>query len=237
MKFALLPAAGKSSRMGRPKLALPLGERTILEQVVAVLRQAEIEHILVVIGPHVAELIPLAESARCHVCSLAEPTRSMRETIEHGLRWLEEHFQPRAEDTWLLIPADHPALDASIVPQLESAYVAHPQFSIVLPTYQARRGHPTLFAWKHVAAMREYPAELGLNSYIREHGAETLEVPVNSASVLWDMDTPEDRTKYRDNQDLLFRPDCSKARGQTSEDATSCPHLKRERRLGPTKLS
>ncbi len=199
MRFALLPAAGKSSRMGRPKLSLPLGERTILEHVVAVLRQAEIEHILVVTAPHVSELTVLAAAAGCHICALAEPTLSMRDTVEHGLRWLEEHFQPRPEDRWLLIPADHPALDASIVPQLESAYAAQPQYSIVVPKHNGRRGHPTLLAWKHVAAIRTFPAELGLNSYIRHHEAETLEVPVNSASVLWDMDMPEDYEWLRKN--------------------------------------
>ena len=40
MIFALIPAAGKSTRMGRPKLALPLGEKTVLEHVIAALRQA-----------------------------------------------------------------------------------------------------------------------------------------------------------------------------------------------------
>jgi molybdenum cofactor cytidylyltransferase len=199
MKFAVLPAAGKSSRMGRPKLALPLGERTILEHVIAALRQAAIEHILVVIGPHVAELAVLAESAGTYVYSVATPTTGMRETVEHGLRWLEQRFQPQPDDAWLLAPADHPALDASVVPQLESAYTAHPQFSIVIPTYRGRRGHPTLFAWKHVAALRAYPAELGLNTYVRQHAAETLEVPVDSASVLWDMDTPEDYQWLRQN--------------------------------------
>lgn len=199
MRFAVLPAAGKSSRMGRPKLALPLGGRTILEHVVAALRQAEIEHILVVIGPHAAELASLAEPAGAYVCSLAKPTDGMRETVEHGLRWLEERFQPRPEDSWLLAPADHPALDASVVPQLESAYAAHPQSSIVIPTYHGRRGHPTLFAWRHVAAIRAYPAELGLNAYVREQVAQTLEVPVKSAGVLWDMDTPEDYERLRQN--------------------------------------
>jgi molybdenum cofactor cytidylyltransferase len=202
MKFAVLPAAGKSSRMGRPKLALPLGERTILEHVIAALRQAAIEHILVVIGPHVAELAPLAESAGCHVGSLTKPSRGMRETVEHGLRWLEERFRPRPEDAWLLAPADHPTLDASIVSQLELAYAAQPQFSIVLPTCLGRRGHPTLFAWKHVAAIRAYPAELGLNTYVRQHVSETLEVPVNNPSVLWDMDTPEDYEWLRQNWPL-----------------------------------
>jgi molybdenum cofactor cytidylyltransferase len=202
MRFAVIPAAGKSSRMGRPKLALPLGERTILEHVVAALRQAEIEHILVVIGSHVAELASLAESAGAYICIIEALPTGMRGTVEHGLRWLEERFQPRPEDTWLLMPADHPALDASIVPQLGSAYAAHPQSSIVLPTYRGRRGHPTLFSWKHVAAIRAWPAHLGLNTYVRQHVAQTLEVPVNSASVLWDMDTPEDYEWLRQNWPL-----------------------------------
>ena len=199
MKFALIPAAGSSSRMGRPKLALPLGDRTILEHVVAALRQAEIEHILVVVGSHVTELADLAESAGAYVCIIEALPTGMRGTVEHGLRWLEERFAPRQEDTWLLTPADHPALDASIVMRLESAYAAEMQFSIVLPTYHGRRGHPTLFAWKHMAGIRTWPAELGLNTYVRQHVAETLEVAVNSASVLWDMDTPEDYEWLRQN--------------------------------------
>jgi molybdenum cofactor cytidylyltransferase len=199
MKFAILPAAGKSSRMGRPKLALPLGECTVLEHVIAALRQAEVEHILVVIGRHVAELAALAESAGAYVCFVETPSTGMRGTVEHGLRWLEERFQPRPEDAWLLAPADHPALEAAIVLQLESAYNTYPQFSIVLPTYRGRRGHPTLFAWKHVVPIRAYPPELGLNAYVRQHATQTLEVPVHSPRVLWDMDTREDYEWLRQN--------------------------------------
>ena len=61
--FALLPAAGTSSRMGRPKLALPLGGRTVLERVIETVRSAKIEDILVVLGPDVADLKDLAERA------------------------------------------------------------------------------------------------------------------------------------------------------------------------------
>ena len=203
MKFAVLPAGGKSKRMGRPKLALPLGERTVLEYVLAALRQAEVEHILVVIGPHVAELGSLAESAGASVCSLATASSGMRGAVEYGLRWLEQRFQPRPEDTWLLVPGDHPALDASVVPQLESAYAAQSRFSIAIPTHEGRRGHPTLFSWKHVAALRAHPAELRLNTYVRQHATETLEVPVDNAGVLWDMDTPEDYEWLRQNWPLF----------------------------------
>ena len=75
MIFALIPAAGESRRMGRPKLALPLGEKTVLEHVLDALRHAQVDHMLVVIGPHVAELLPIARDAGAH-SRLPPPSRA-----------------------------------------------------------------------------------------------------------------------------------------------------------------
>ena len=113
--FAVLPAAGKSTRMGRPKLTLPVGGRSVLEAVVAALREGGVEHVLVVVGPHVPELVPLAEQAGAHVCRLDAETADMRATVEHGLRWLEERYHPRPDDAFLLTPGDIPFLDAATV--------------------------------------------------------------------------------------------------------------------------
>ncbi|HWG43034.1 MAG TPA: nucleotidyltransferase family protein [Gemmataceae bacterium] len=197
MRFAVLPAAGKSIRMGRPKLVLPLGDRTILEHVVAALRQAEVEHILVVIGPHVPELAVLAEDAGALVCQLAEETADMRMTVEHGLHWLEERFQPQPNDGWLLVPADHPTLDPGVVRQLDQARRTYPERSIFLPTFQGRRGHPLLLSWRHAEEIRAQPAGQGLNIYVRQRAADTLEVPVEMEAILWDLDTPEDYERLR----------------------------------------
>src|SRR5437588_11139765 len=98
MTFALIPAAGTSSRMGRPKLALPLGDGTVLGHVVEAFREAEVQHILVVVGPHVPELVPVAEAAGAAVLLLAEQTVDMRATIEQGLTWLETRFHPGDEE-------------------------------------------------------------------------------------------------------------------------------------------
>ncbi len=197
MTFALIPAAGKSTRMGRPKLALPLGERTVLEHVVAALRSGGAEHVLVVVGPHVAELAPLAESAGAAVLVLSEETADMRATVEAGLRWLEEKFAPRPEDAWLLAPADHPTLEAEVVRQLLAARAAHPEASVLIPTFGGQRGHPALIAWNHVAAMRGLPGGQGLNVYLRQQTSETLELPVDTDAVLCDLDTPEDYERLR----------------------------------------
>jgi molybdenum cofactor cytidylyltransferase len=190
--FGLIPAAGKSTRMGRPKLLLPLAGRTILEHVITAVREAGIDSTLVVVGPHVPDLVLLAETAGADVLVLGEQTPDMRATVEQGLRWLERHFSPLPDDGWLLLPADHPTIHSAVIRDLMDARQRNPQASLVVPTYQGQRGHPALLAWSHVAALKAFPEGLGLNLYLRQHAVQTLEVPVASADILWDLDTPED---------------------------------------------
>jgi CTP:molybdopterin cytidylyltransferase MocA len=192
MILALLPAAGLSIRMGRPKLALPLGGKTVLEQVLLALRTAALDHILVVLGPQVANLSALAEQAGALVLVLDQETPDMRATVQRGLRWLEERFHPRPEDQWLLVPADHPALDPQVIRDLMAQLMADTAFSIAVPSHGGKRGHPTLLSWKHVAQLPAHPRGQGINGYLHERRAETLEVPVASDSILLDLDTPTD---------------------------------------------
>jgi molybdenum cofactor cytidylyltransferase len=192
MIAAVVPAAGRSVRMGRPKLSLPFRGRTILEHVVATLLAGGADRVLVVVGPQVPQLAPLAEKAGADVCQLVDETPDMRATVEHGLRRLEERFHPRPDDAWLLSPADHPALDVEVVRQLCVAYARQPGQTILIPTFEGRRGHPSLVEWRHVAGMRAMPAGEGLNAYFRTQAKETLELPMPNAGVLCDLDTPED---------------------------------------------
>jgi molybdenum cofactor cytidylyltransferase len=200
MIFALIPAAGISSRMGRPKLALPLCDRSVLGRVVMALQQAAVQQILVVVGPQVPELVPLAQAAGAAVLLLAKQTKDMRATVEQGLSWLQAEFHPGAEDNWLLVPADHPTLTPTVILQLLKARQQNPHHSIVVPTYEGRRGHPALLSWKHVTGIQKFPSHQGLNVYLRQHADETLELPVDHSEILRDLDTPEDyeqlRTQY-----------------------------------------
>jgi CTP:molybdopterin cytidylyltransferase MocA len=86
--FALIPAAGKSSRMGKLKLGLPLGERSILECVLDAMKQAGMAERLVVVGPEAAELTRLVEKAGAHCFRLSEETPDMQATVLQGLAWL-----------------------------------------------------------------------------------------------------------------------------------------------------
>ena len=154
MTFAVVPACGHSTRMGRPKLALPLGDRTVIEHIVATLREGGIEHVVVVVGPHVPELTPLAQLAGANVLVLPEATPDMRTTVEKGIAWIEERHHPASDDCWLLAPADHPGFTAAVVRHLLAANCTH---SIVVPVHNGRRGHPTSFRWHHTHGIRAGP--------------------------------------------------------------------------------
>jgi CTP:molybdopterin cytidylyltransferase MocA len=191
MTIALIPAGGKSVRMGRPKLTLPLRGRTVIEWVVEAIRAGGVERVLVVLGPHAAEVRPLAEKAGAHVDVLPAETPDMRATVEQGLLWIEQTWRPTPAEPWLLIPADHPTLDAEVVRSLLQEY-ERGGASIIVPVHEGKRGHPVLLAWRQVEGIRRHPADEGLNTYLRQLAHETREVRASSAAILHDLDTPED---------------------------------------------
>jgi CTP:molybdopterin cytidylyltransferase MocA len=191
---AVVPACGHSTRMGRPKLSLPLGDGTVLGHLVAALRSGGADRVVVVVGPHVPELAAIAEAAKADVLPLAEPTADMRATVEHGLRWIAENVGPSPEG-WLLAPADHPAVTADVVRRLCEGFRVHHAHPVVVPVHDGRRGHPTLIPWRLAGEVPRIPVGQGINALLRT--AETVEVPAASAGVLSDLDTPDDYERIK----------------------------------------
>jgi molybdenum cofactor cytidylyltransferase len=190
--IGLIPTAGKSRRMGQPKLLLPLRETTVLEQVLAAVRSAGVDEILVVVAPEMDALAQLASAAHAHVLRLAADTPDMRATCVHGLAWIEDHFHLEPDDGWLLLPADHPTVRPDVVGALTTAAQEDADKTIIVPTHAGRRGHPTWLAWSHVDAIRALPSQQGLNAYIRTQTLHTRELSWPSDEILRDLDTPED---------------------------------------------
>jgi molybdenum cofactor cytidylyltransferase len=192
MIAAIVPAAGRSARMGRPKLALPVDGRPMLERVITALRDGGANSVVVVTGPHDPTLAPLARRAGADVCELTVATPDMRTTVEHGLSWLEDRFHPRPNDAFLLTPGDIPFLDSAVVRTLCATWNRRPSSTILIPAFEGRRGHPALIAWRHVAAIRALAAGIGIDGYLRQNAGETSEVHVTGGEGFADIDTPAD---------------------------------------------
>lgn len=189
--FAVIPAAGHSRRMGRPKLLLPLGDRTIIARLLAALDMPGMAARVAVMRRSDDALRTEVERCGGIVVSPAIDPPDMRSSVQAALEWIRDTFHPAAADAWLLAPADHPVLDRDVVTALLTAFESQ-RPRLLVPTCDGRRGHPLMARWDTVSDVFALPRDVGLNQLLRAHAAEVCELPVESRSVLCDLDTPED---------------------------------------------
>lgn len=194
--FAVVPACGRSRRMGVPKLALPLGRRSVLEHVVSALAAAPLARTLVVVGPASPPPTSFSCGPTLEVLVLAEQTADMRATVEAGLRHLARTEQPGPNDAFLLALADQPTITASTVSALVAAHTTQ-SGRVRVPVFQGRRGHPVLFPWSLADTIPGLPAGRGLDALLESHPDLIVEMPVDSPDVLGDLDDPSDYERLR----------------------------------------
>src|SRR2546430_1525214 len=163
--FAVVPAAGHSRRMGRPKLLLPLGTSTVIARMLSVLARPEIEATFVVIRPDDEPLRAAVNACGAVPLQPAVPPPEMRDSVEFALQHIEQQYHPDAAAGWILAPADHPLLDPAVIDRLLAAWRAS-SGKILIPVHQGRRGHPTIFPFGMVAEAHRLPPHQGLNSLL-----------------------------------------------------------------------
>lgn len=99
------------------------------------------------------------------------------------------------ETEWLVIAlGDQPSLRPEVVSLLlreAQAGLAEGQ-SLVVPSYNGRRGHPLVLHARHREEIAALDPEVGLRELMRRHPEEIRHVVVPDEGVLLDMDTPDD---------------------------------------------
>ncbi len=194
--FAVIPAAGHSRRMGRPKLLLPLGEKTVIRRLLETLDRPGIRCRAVVVRQDDQDLIDEVIAAGGWAVRPAVDPPEMRQSVEHALAAIAEKFSPKPEDGWLLVPGDHPVLSASVIDRLLARWQTR-SAEVLIPTCQGRRGHPTVFSWKLTEKIPQIPPDRGLNWLVHSLGSAVEEVPVEDPAIFTDLDTPADYDALR----------------------------------------
>jgi molybdenum cofactor cytidylyltransferase len=190
--IAVLPAAGASRRMGRPKLLLPFRSGPLVAAVVSALRAGGVDGIVLVTATGDDELRAWARQAGVATAVNPAPERGMLSSIQDGITALGgADALARRGDVLLVCPADLPHLDPESVAGLLRQMAAS-NARLAVPVYQGRRGHPLALAPALIPEIFDLDPEIGLKQLRNRHEAELLEVPVDDPGVVWDVDTPAD---------------------------------------------
>lgn len=187
--FAILPAAGRSARMGTPKLLLPFDGEPLIARVLSVWRASHVDRIVLVVHPQDARLAELGRAQGADVVVPESPPPDMKASVQHALQYLQSRWNPAGRDAWLVAPADMPQLNSAAIDAVLSAY-QQSETSIVVPCHGGRRGHPVAFPWSLAPEVSRLGAHQGLNVLVARHPVREIDVP--DSGILVDFDTPDD---------------------------------------------
>jgi molybdenum cofactor cytidylyltransferase len=185
---AIVLAAGKSERMGRPKALLPLQGRTFLDNILSAISQSSVERTLVVVGHHRAEIEGHVTPGTSVIYN-PDYEQGMSTSLQAGIRALP----PEAHGAFLFL-VDHPLVQFETIELLIKSLAPG---QIVLPKFQGRRGHPVLFSSDIFQEILGLTASQGANIVVRKDPSRVVEVTVDSPGILVDIDTPEDFRKLQ----------------------------------------
>lgn len=183
---AIVLAAGESTRMGKPKALLRFGDHTFLERIIAVLQDAGVDRITVVLGAEAEAIKKAVGLSDVDVVVNRDYRSGQLSSLLAGL----DEVSPEAEAI-LLCLVDGPFITAEIVRQVIATF-GGAKAPIVIPTFEGRRGHPSLFARSMFEALREAPRDEGARHVVYANEDKVIEVDIPDRGVVTGINTPED---------------------------------------------
>ncbi|MDB5350843.1 MAG: putative MobA-like protein [Planctomycetota bacterium] len=197
MIAALVPAAGLSARMGRPKLLLDVHGQPLIQRVIRALKNGGADRVLVIAPPIHQEgsirIQELAADAGAETTHLVAPTVDMRSTIEAGLLLVTGEFEPPSGV--LIAPGDSVGMTSGLVAAVVRQFLTDPS-RIIVPEREGRRGHPLALPWTVAMAIRNLPRNVGVNALLSAPEARVDRLLVAFPDLDADLDTPEDYRRW-----------------------------------------
>jgi molybdenum cofactor cytidylyltransferase len=187
--WAIILAAGESKRMGFPKMLLTFNGRTMLENVIGVVKNSSVNNTLIVLGSDKEKLIHLVEKMSVKHCCNDNYKDGMLSSVKCGFRNL-----PSGINAVLVFQGDQPLISQKSVNMVIEEYKKSGK-GIVIPVYDKKRGHPVLIDIKYRDEIEKLDNREGLRLLAYKFSDDVLEVEANDSGILKDFDTYEDYEK------------------------------------------
>ncbi|MEA2247655.1 MAG: molybdenum cofactor cytidylyltransferase [Solirubrobacteraceae bacterium] len=184
----LVLAAGRSSRLGRPKQLLPFGEATLLGHTVATARTCGFDQLLVAIGGAADDVREQVDLSGAEVVLNDAYGEGCSSSIAAAL----DAVAPEA-DLLVLLLGDQPGMTCDTVAALVAG---RDGAALAVCRYQDGLGHPFVFARELFATLRELRGDKAVWKLVASLGDEVARVPV-AGPVPIDVDTWADYEAVR----------------------------------------
>jgi len=190
---AIILAAGESTRMGTLKQVLPWDDKTVIEASVdAACGAPGIGQVVTVLGheaDRVRAVLDKKSRPKLNLALNPDYKLGMFSSVKAGISSLD----PRIE-AFFVAPGDQPEIRRDDYDKILRAFRGLRQpLDIVIPVYQGRGGHPTLFRASLANEILGMPYDgNGLRDVIQKHRDRVVRVNMEHPGIIHDLDTKED---------------------------------------------
>jgi molybdenum cofactor cytidylyltransferase len=186
----IILAAGRSSRLGRPKQLLDLGGQPVIAHVVDHALAADLAEVILVLG-HEADTIQSALGRRLEQLRVVinpDFADGQSTSLIAGLRAVDS-----TSDGTLILLGDQPEVGPDLIGQLAAAFRAS-RPPLVLPSYGpgGDTGNPVLLARSLFPEALAVSGDRGAREVVRAHRGEAVVVPFPDRRPPRDIDTEAD---------------------------------------------
>lgn len=191
---SIVLAAGDSTRMGQPKALLKIGPLVFLETIFKLLEEAKFDPIITVLGNDFREIFQSIQNKRKILFLRNQfPEKGQLYSIQCGLKHV-----PGDVPGCLVALVDHPLVALTTYLALHETAQNFP-YKIIVPVFKGKRGHPVYFSRKYFSELLDAPLEEGARYVVQKYEKSIMELPVDDAGILVDIDTPEEYNQYLEN--------------------------------------
>jgi len=192
---AIILAAGKASRFGKPKQLLKLHNQTLIERSIRHAQEAGCEPIILVTGAYHEEISQLNLPSSATLSYHAKWQEGMGSSIAYGVSQINKnHYDWEA---MYIMLADQPAVTANTLLRLKSSFDP-PEITIALCQNAENQGPPALFCRSHLPALSLLQNDEGAKSVVKANTDQLA--MVQAPETAWDIDTQSTWDLFNKNQ-------------------------------------
>lgn len=205
MISAIILAAGKSERMGKIKQLMILHGRSILERTITnYLGSGAVSEVIVVLGYKADEILKNISYQAIRVVINPDYEYGMSTSIIAGVKRVSD-----TAEAVMIAMGDQPLITGPTIKKLAEEFQKCDK-GIVAPVYHSKRGQPVIFSKKYIDELLSLTGDTGAREVVKQHSSDVLEVPVETGTVLFDIDTDEsylEALKIIENSDRKEYPE------------------------------
>ncbi|MCD6074576.1 MAG: 4-diphosphocytidyl-2C-methyl-D-erythritol kinase, partial [Rhodospirillales bacterium] len=189
---ALILAAGASSRMGSNKLIEDVAGTPMVARVAQAIAASKAKPIIIVTGNQPDKVQRAVNGIAASFVHNADFALGLSTSLKAGIAAL-----PKDIDGALVCLGDMPFVSPSTIDKLIAAFNPLEGRAIVVPMHEGKRGNPVLWGAQYFDEMKSLGGDQGARKLLDLHADDIVEVPIDDASVLFDVDTPDKLAEAR----------------------------------------